>query len=137
MNIHPIFVHFPIAFLTAYALAEIVWYKKITIQEWWWNLKATLLTLGTLGGFLALQTGEMAEELRGHSNIIEIHSTYAAITMWIFSIILFAYIVRFIELYWSKSVRSGWQTTVFATAQRISFFIKKIKLYLVTKRCFC
>lgn len=126
MNIHPLFVHFPIALLTVYALMEIIWYKKLTTQDWWWKLKAMLLVLGTIGGFLALQTGELAEELRGNNSVIEIHSTYATITVWIFSIILFSYIVTFIEQHLFSAVQPGWQKTTFTFAQRISFFVKKI-----------
>lgn len=63
MNIHPLFVHFPIALLTVYAVAELLRFKRLTSQVWWWNVKTLLLGVGLLGGFATLQTGEIAEEL--------------------------------------------------------------------------
>lgn len=130
MNIHPMFVHFPIALLTVYALAEIIWYKRLVLQEWWWNFKATLLLLGTLGGFAALQTGELAEELRSRSDLIEIHSTYATITIWIFAALLLSYVVKFVRVYMPSVVQSGWKAQVFSVVEPLGVFIEKISLVL-------
>ncbi|MHB1316513.1 MAG: DUF2231 domain-containing protein [Minisyncoccota bacterium] len=130
MNIHPLFVHFPIALLTVYALAEIIWYKKITLQTWWWNFKAALLTLGVIGGFVALQTGDIAESIKGRSSLIEIHSTFAAISVWIFSALLFSYIIKFISLYKSEYVQYGFKNKAFYFVEYVGKFITKISILL-------
>ncbi len=85
MNLHPIFVHFPIALLTLYAVLEIAiplkikfyklckWDKpetsprlaklyELLINPVWNSIKAFLVIIGTLLAFPTLQTGEWAEE---------------------------------------------------------------------------
>lgn len=122
MNIHPLFVHFPIALLTVYALAEMLWFEKIKNQAWWWNVKALLLGVGTLGGFAALQTGEIAEEIRGGSQLIETHSTYAAATVWIFGILALMYVIAGIRMYFGSYVQAGVSGrifTFFSTIERV------------------
>ncbi|MCX6703238.1 MAG: hypothetical protein NTV02_00925 [Candidatus Zambryskibacteria bacterium] len=104
MNIHPFFVHFPIALLTLYGVMEIVWSKVLKRELWWLNSKALLLTCGVLGGFAALQTGEIAEGLRERgSQLIETHSFYATVSVWIFVALLVGYIVFYVEKYTASS----------------------------------
>lgn len=85
MNIHPIFVHFPIALLTLYAVLEIAIPLKIKffkLCKWdmpgasplfarlyqllitpaWNPIKAFLVIVGTVLALPTLQTGEWAEE---------------------------------------------------------------------------
>lgn len=85
MNLHPIFVHFPIALLTLYAVLEIAiplkikFYKlckwdrpetsprlaklyQLLITPVWNYIKAFLVIVGTVLALPTLQTGEWAEE---------------------------------------------------------------------------
>lgn len=96
MNIHPIFVHFPIALLTFYALFEIFAWKKISSMSWWIYVKATLLFAGTLSGFVALNTGEGAEHIIGGSKLIETHATFATASIWLFVVLSVVYLIRFV-----------------------------------------
>ncbi|MEI6400281.1 MAG: DUF2231 domain-containing protein [bacterium] len=96
MNIHPIFVHFPIALLTFYALFEVFAWKKVKATTWFIYVKATLLFIGVLSGFAALNTGGSAEDLIGRSNLIETHATFATASMWLFVILSLVYIIGFI-----------------------------------------
>lgn len=96
MNIHPIFVHFPIALLTIYALFEIFAWKKLRALSWWVYVKATLLFVGIISSFAALNTGEAAEHLIGRSALIEMHSTFATGTVWLFGILALVYLIRFV-----------------------------------------
>ena len=123
MNIHPIFVHFPIAFLTVYAVAELLRFKKLTSQQWWWNTKAIMLLVGVLGGIAALITGNMAEAIVGPSALVEMHSTYAFITIVIFAIILFAYKIRACELFLPQFVARPIVTHIFRVVSPIARFI--------------
>ncbi len=99
MNIHPIFVHFPIALLTLYAIFEIIQNSKLREQFYFFYVKAVLVITGTISSFLALQTGELAEELRDRSfqDLIELHSTFANISVWIFSILGIIYLILWVE----------------------------------------
>ncbi|MSR76370.1 MAG: hypothetical protein EXS68_02155 [Candidatus Ryanbacteria bacterium] len=87
MNLHPIFVHFPIAFLTIYTLMEFVGFKRLTEHASWFYIKAFLLILGTGSSFAARQTGEMIEaQFRGgpQTKLLEMHALWANITIAFF-----------------------------------------------------
>lgn len=125
MNIHPLFVHFPIALLTVYAVAELLRFKRLTSQVWWWNVKALLLGVGLLGGFAALQTGEMAEELIEKSQLVEIHSTYADITVWIFGILAVMYIIAGIRMYRGEYIQNNIMSRIFEFFSRIERVVSR------------
>lgn len=99
MNIHPIFVHFPIALLTVYAILELVRFKKITNQAYYFYVKACILIVGTLGAFASLSTGDLAEGAvaRALRPLVEIHSTFAALSTWIFAALSIVYLVTWIS----------------------------------------
>lgn len=99
-DIHPIIVHFPIAFLTIYALFELIRVKKLVNNQSFFYIKFTLLLVGTLGAFFALTTGEIAEEgLSGTArNIAHVHSTWANFTTFIFALLSVAYLIRWIYI---------------------------------------
>jgi len=90
-------VHFPIAFLTVYALFELMQFPVLTRQSWYTPIKCTLLYVGTFFGFIALQTGDLAEHAAARSNLIEIHSTWGAVSMWIFGVLSVCYILLFVS----------------------------------------
>ncbi len=88
-NIHPIFVHFPIALLLLYSAIKI-----LPLQKWfpavaWKHVERTLLFFGVLGAFAALWTGEIAEHLtRPIHDLVEAHSTFAALATWMYTLLL-------------------------------------------------
>ncbi len=89
-NIHPIFVHFPIAFLFSYSLIAIFpfnkWFPKIA----WRQIKTVLLFAGVLGAFAANITGEVAEHIvRPDHKLVETHATFALMSVWIYGLLLF------------------------------------------------
>ncbi len=100
MNIHPIFVHFPIALLTIYAILEILPIKKLQNSATAENIKSFLVVFGALSSILAYWTGGLAGE--GIENgtlrhLIGVHSFFAGITVVIFIVIASLYSVRFIS----------------------------------------
>lgn len=99
MNIHPIFVHFPIALLTVYAIAELLRFKSLRSTAYFFYVKAVLIITGVLSALLALNTGETAEHLQDKSlrPLIEMHSAFATASTWIFVILALAYLVGIIE----------------------------------------
>ncbi|HED06309.1 MAG TPA: hypothetical protein ENI61_06470 [Ignavibacteria bacterium] len=102
MNIHPIFVHFPIALLVIYALMEItprVWSSRV---QWWNNIKMFLSITGALSVIPTLITGDMAEDIITKTrpeltNLIETHAMMATITVIIFAIPAISYAIKVIE----------------------------------------
>ncbi len=82
-NIHPIFVHFPIAFLSLYSLIKILPARFFAQNRK--SIERTLLFFGILGAFASLNTGEIAEHIvRKNRNIIEIHSLFASLSTFVF-----------------------------------------------------
>ncbi len=103
MNIHPLFVHFPIGLLVAYSILEIGGYVMPALrrQAWAFSTKAFLLFAGVIAAFVALATGGMAEDLIRGTNprafIIEVHSPFAAATTIVYLVLAAAYLVRLFD----------------------------------------
>ena len=89
MNIHPILVHFPIALLTLYAIWELIRFKKVTAQHYWFHVKAILIIAGLVTAELALGSGEAIEKMFKEENpikdaIVPVHAASAEGTIGIF-----------------------------------------------------
>ncbi len=99
MNIHPIFVHFPIALMTVYAIAELIRFRKLTEAAYWFYVKAVLVIGGTVSAFLALNTGESAEQLLDHSlrPLINMHADFADASTLIFGLIAAIYLIVWVS----------------------------------------
>lgn len=97
MNVHPIFVHFPIALLVVYTLLEIVRLPIITRQQWWFGAKAVLLITGVIGGFTAFQTGEIAADAYEKTSsmpLVELHGNFALATMIVYGLLALSYLIQ-------------------------------------------
>ncbi len=100
-SLHPILVHFPIALLSVYAVAECLRFKKIMAYPSWNAIKAFILIIGSFGSFAAFATGpegSVAHAWSGFSTaethaLIDMHSTFAAITVFIFAVLAVLYII--------------------------------------------
>ena len=125
MNLHPIFVHFPVALLTVYALMELVRFKKVTNQPYWFYLKAVFLMIGGLGALAALYTGDMAKAsvragdfhaaISNFNQVVNMHENFADYTVAIFGILAACYLFLWME------------------RLNFSLLMKKIKLFPVWK----
>lgn len=97
MDVHPILVHFPIALLTVYAVLEIVRVSRIMKTSWWLPLKNGLLIIGSATSVLAYLSGslleEQAESFGSVPKELEIHGTFAALTVACFAILAVARVV--------------------------------------------
>ncbi len=129
MNIHPLFVHFPIGLLVAYSVLEIVAYAwpSVRRQSWHFPVSAFLLFTGVLGAFAALLTGGITEEIlkaEGDANfyMVENHSLFAGATTVLYVILAAAYLVRIFQM-------KGWGQRMFGSS---AFFgpILRLKEYL-------
>ena len=88
-NIHPIFVHFPIALLFIYSIIKILPLKKYFPKVTWNYFEFILLLIGVCGAFIASSTGEAAEDLiKANKQLVEMHSTFASISTTIFGLLL-------------------------------------------------
>lgn len=97
MNVHPIFVHFPIALLTLYALIELARFPVLQRMQSLQNTKLFLLFIGTLATIPTLIAGKLAQwslDVPSNSHTAEIirtHSYFALSTATLFTILSVAY----------------------------------------------
>ena len=88
-NIHPIFVHFPIALLMVYSIIKILPLQRFFPAVAWKHIERVLLFLGVLGAFVSLWTGEIAEHLTSpNHDLVEAHSMFATIATWTYALLL-------------------------------------------------
>ncbi len=88
-DLHPIFVHFPIALLFIYSLLKIAPLEKFLPKISWAHIRQALLVFGFLGALAALTTGEIAEELNNPvHDVVEMHSFFAALSIWLYGLLL-------------------------------------------------
>ena len=115
MNIHPLFVHFRIALLMLYSILELVKNKKIEEKFNLFYTKVILLITGMVGGFVALQTGDMASELlprSERSSILHFHEMFAQMSIFLYGIMLFGYILKIAEPHLAtKNFKYNWLVT--------------------------
>lgn len=97
-NIHPIFVHFPIALLSAYSVLRLLplsrWFPSVA----WKQIRPAFLFLGVIGAAVALSTGEMAEDFAvGNQALVEMHAAFANAASWIYGVLLAGEVVAFLR----------------------------------------
>lgn len=118
MNIHPLVVHFPIAFLSLYAVLELIPFKKITKQSYWFYLKACLLLFGVIGAGIAVLAGQSIENQFGPRALISLHSKINETASFLFGLLLISYLVAWAkkdskESFVKKWIGPLWQVGVF------------------------
>ncbi len=88
-NIHPLFVHFPVALLFLYSIIKILPLKKYFPKISWKHIEVTLLVVGFGGALTALYTGEIAKHLvEPNRQLVRTHSLFANISTWVYGILL-------------------------------------------------
>jgi len=115
MNIHPLFVHFPIGMLVVYSVLEIGAYflPALRRQSWLFPVKTFLLLVGVLAAFAALVTGGITEgilkeEADPNFFMVETHSSFAAATTILYIILAGAYLIRVFD-------QNGWGDRIAGT----------------------
>ncbi len=131
MNLHPIIVHFPIACLVLYSLIEIGSIFSPRVKKNLENTKYFLLLVWVIGTFTALQSGEVAQEAFGKSDLIHTHEEFWEKSHMLYVIIGCFYLAKliinkriFIQ-YWTKRERSH-------LSWFISFVDSKVSHYIIT-----
>ncbi len=108
MPLHPMFVHFPIAFFTMFVLLEIIW--MFFQKEWIRNSSLFTVLLGLILAIPTLLSGEASaenfEKVQQLESLIETHETFAKLTVITFFI---AFIVKIILIKTNKlNERTNW-----------------------------
>jgi uncharacterized membrane protein len=109
MNIHPVLVHFPIALFTVYAVLELIRFKKINNQPYWFYVKGVLAITAAAGAGAAYLFGDIAKEairngavktvLVNSHQVIELHETWAKASLIISILLAAAYLCLWLNKY--------------------------------------
>jgi len=93
------FVHFPVSLLLLYSLLEIIRFKKIHGEPYWFYVKAVVLFAGALGSIATYLTGETAAGLYDGPvpQAIESHSNFGLATVIFFCIMAVLYLVGWLR----------------------------------------
>ena len=92
MDVHPLVIHYPIAFLSTYAVFELLRFRKLLALPYWFHIKATLAVIGELGALATVIAAYMSADLAGESALADIYKNFIIITTVIFGIISLAYL---------------------------------------------
>ncbi|MBI3231686.1 MAG: hypothetical protein HYZ51_01235 [Candidatus Doudnabacteria bacterium] len=91
INIHPIFVHFPIALFSVYTFFEVLRFPFLTRQAWYFYVKAVLVIAGSLASFVTAATGLMAQKFMEGHPALEYHEFFALLTAVVFVVVALSY----------------------------------------------
>ena len=103
MDLHPMIVHTPIAFLTVYAVLEILTcISRLRKSHTFFVIKFFLLAVGSIGSLVAVASGENAQNLNQeflNQGILHKHGEYAEMTRNIFAVLSFVYLTMITSMY--------------------------------------
>ena len=120
-NIHPLFVHFPIALLFVYSLIKNLPLKKWFPKVAWRDIERVLLVVGVLGAFAALATGDTAQHLtQPNRALVNAHSDFGAFSTFIYGSLLageFAAVINAFNA--SRGKAWGWLTSVLQFVEEV------------------
>lgn len=110
MNVHPLLVHFPVALLTIYAIAELLCFRVLQSKPYWFFVKALLVIVGSASAAVAFMSGDEIEDqfqrIAEIARLVEVHAGFALATCIVFGVLAAAYLVQWIQ---RESIRA--QTT--------------------------
>jgi len=101
-NLHPIFVHFPIALLSLYVFMELVSWGRIRQNSKWTFTKALMATSGGISLLVARQLGDAAGHLLNDQSmrpLLHLHEQYANYSTVVFGILGCVYLLVLLKLY--------------------------------------
>ena len=119
-NIHPLFVHFPIALLLLYSAIKILPLHKWLPSVAWKHLERVLLITGVLSAMVASSTGEVAEHLvRPDHDLVEMHALFASASTWFYGLLLVGEVLYFINPKITTRFGSSYVTKLLGFVQKV------------------
>ena len=94
MDFHPLVIHFPIAFLTTYAVFELLRFQKLSDLPYWPNIKASLLFLGEISAVVTLIAALLSDALATETPLNDMYKIFVLVTVIIFGISTLMYVYK-------------------------------------------
>ena len=91
MDFHPLVIHYPIAFLTVYAVFELLRFKWLTGLPCWFNIKVAILIIGEISAIATLLAAVASDALSIESALADMYKLFMFITAIVFGIIAILY----------------------------------------------
>jgi uncharacterized membrane protein len=91
-DIHPLVIHYPIAFLTVYSLAELLRFRKFMELPYWFFIKASLVIIGTFSAIVTYIFALLSPALQMESRLVDMYKIFMLLTAILFSVIAYAYL---------------------------------------------
>lgn len=122
-NLHPIFVHFPIALFLLYSFLRLFpWPKKIMEVDWRIP-RSVILLLGIFGSWISNATGEIAERIaQPNPKILNLHEGFATASTNVYFILLILELFFFFNPKWLEIK----YLKIFKPLKSILLFIQKL-----------
>lgn len=92
MDIHPLVIHYPLAFLTTYAVFELLRFKRILGLPHWFYIKAAFVVVGELGAIATLVAAYFSPDLALESALSKMYINFMLITAAIFGVVVLSYL---------------------------------------------
>lgn len=92
MDLHPLVIHYPIAFLTTYTVFELLRFKKLLDLPYWFYVKGVLVILGEVSALMTLLTAMVSINLAGESRLVFMYKLFIFVTAIIFGVISSGYL---------------------------------------------
>jgi len=97
LNVHPLLVHFPIAFLTGYSLLELARFPLLTRQSFYFYTKATFLFAGVIATGPAILAGLLIQDQFPNHTLVSLHQNINIAMSIIFFILAVGYLIIWIN----------------------------------------
>ncbi len=118
LNVHPIFVHFPIAMLVVYSIIKILPMRRFFPNVSWREIENALLVVGVFGSFAAIFTGLIAKGIvKPREELVKMHELFAISTATIYSVLLISEALYFFKK--NQRVNSIYRIVTAPTISRI------------------
>lgn len=138
LNVHPLLVHFPIAFLAGYTLLEFVRIPILTRQSFYFYTKAILLFFGVVMAAPAILTGLIAQRYVTNHALVDLHQNINILATAVFGILAVGYFILWVQktppVFLQKMAMWSWivKLAQFIVQTPVVFILTLIGIILLT-----
>lgn len=92
-DIHPLVVHFPIAFLVTYSFFEFISIRKLQEKSYWFYVKAILVLIGTLSAIVTFISSRFSYQFTSLNTLVSLYDRFFGATIGFFGVVSLLYLL--------------------------------------------